>query len=135
MEGAGKPRATRLKAADLTLQSGEVGEGKYRWWIEAEGGPRSPETKLAVDFDNAAPAAYIRLPADRASWEGGTVHLAGAAIVGATASVGGTPLTFDDHQRFESDLPRPSGETGIAVRISHPEHGVHYYLRRPARSP
>jgi hypothetical protein len=111
-----------------------VGEGSYRFWFEADGvaGGRSLETSLRVDFDNAAPAAAIRAPA---AWSrrAASVHVAGVALRGSSVSVGGRVLALDGHDRFEADLGAPADEDAVAIRIAHPERGVHYFLRRAAR--
>ena len=126
----GKPRVVSSAQESHTFASGDLGEGTYRWWWEA-GSSRSPDTTLRIGFDNAAPTAYIKEPADKSAW-GAAVHLAGAALIGSSVSVGGTPLPLDGAQRFDASVSPPSDEDAIAVRIAHPEHGVHYYLRRGA---
>ena len=127
-----RPIVRKVTSATTEFNSGEIGEGSYRFTWEVDGGKKSPETRLRVDFDNAAPTAYVREPADRAAWGGATVHVSGAAIIGSSMSVAGHAVPLDDHQRFAADVPRPDAGEALAVRISHPEHGVHYYLRRTA---
>ena len=131
-----KGQAATFPAPDGTaaVPSGAVAEGSYRFWFEAaaDASTRSPDTTLRIAFDNAAPAAEVRLPVEGEAPAGGVVHVAGIAVEGASVSVGGVPVPLDPSFRFDGDVPAPGGDTpdrSIAVRIAHPSHGVHYYLR------
>jgi hypothetical protein len=112
----------------FTFTSGSVHEGTHRFVIEA-GSRRSPETRLSVRFDNAARTASVQSPANQSFSPGQTVHVAGAALPGWSVSVGGHAIELDASQRFSGDVTAPAGV--VVIRLSHPHHGVHYYLRRP----
>lgn len=132
-EGA-QPATYKAKQARRRLRSGALREGTYQWWFEVAGAGavRSQVTTLVIDFDNAAPAAELREPAQGDPWRGDTVRVKGVAIEGATVSVGATPIELDRHFRFDQPVPRPDDGEALAVRIAHPERGVHYYVRRRA---
>jgi hypothetical protein len=100
------------------------------FWFDVDGEAtnRSPDTTLRIAFDNAAPAAEIQQPVDGQP-SGGTVHVAGVASEGASVSVGGAAIALDQDLRFRADVPAPVGDRSLAIRISHPSRGVHYYLR------
>jgi hypothetical protein len=84
---------------------------------------------LKIDFDNAAPAANIQQP-PAGTAVSGTTTVAGVAVDGAKVSVSGVELPLDAQFRFRDEGSAKPGETSLAIRISHPKHGVHYYLRR-----
>src|SRR5581483_1077060 len=132
VEGSsGSPQV--FPAPDGTSASaGALAEGSYKFWFQADGDPstRSPETTLKVAFDNAAPAAELQLPVEGKA-AAGSVTVAGVAIEGASISVDGAPLPLDSAFRFRGDVTAGSGDPpnrSLAVRISHPSHGVNYYL-------
>jgi hypothetical protein len=117
-------------AGIVTLPSGAVREGSYKFWFDTDGTQnRSPETTVQIAFDNAAPAAEIQQPAEGQP-SAATVHVAGVAAEGSTVTVGGTAVPMDPQSRFDGDVPGPAaGDRSIAIRIAHPAHGIHYYLR------
>ena len=125
-------RVESLKAVDgsVALPASALAEGSYRFWFDVDGeaATRSPDTTLRIAFDNAAPAAEIQQPVDGQP-SGGTVHVAGVAAEGASVSVGGAAIALDQDLRFRADVPAPVGDRSLAIRISHPSRGVHYYLR------
>jgi hypothetical protein len=120
-------------AGNATASAGALAEGEYRYWFEVAGDPsnRAPDTTLRIAFDNAAPAAEVQLPAEGQAVND-VVHVAGIAVEGASVSVDGVAIPLDTAFRFRGDVPAPPAEhrdRSIAVRIAHPTHGVHYYLR------
>jgi hypothetical protein len=121
-------------ATDAAAASaGALAEGSYRFWFEVDGDPstRSPDTTLRVAFDNAAPAAELQLPVEGKAAPG-TVPVAGVAVEGASISVDGAAMPLDSAFRFRGEVTAGAGSPpnrSIAVRIAHPVHGVHYYLR------
>jgi ferric-dicitrate binding protein FerR (iron transport regulator) len=110
------------------FESGVLGEGVHPMTYIA-GGTRSPTTTLAIGFDNAAPTASVRSPDDGSFAPGQTVRVAGIALAGWSVAVDGTPLPLDPQQRFEAQVQVPPTQDGIAIRLSHPSRGVHYYVR------
>jgi hypothetical protein len=127
------PRGQRvipLASARHTFKSGALIEGRYEVHFEAPGGRRSPTTTLVIAFDNAASTLNLREPSNRGFAPGSSTHVAGMALPGWTVSVGGTPLPLDRQRRFSHEVAVPGGQDGFAVRLSHPQRGVQYYVRR-----
>jgi hypothetical protein len=131
----GAPRTVPAPGGSHHFASGELAEGTYRLSFASGEGPaetRSAETVLRIGFDNAAPAAYLREPAEGFHPDGDEVTVAGAAIEGATVYIDGEKVDLDGQQRFNETVDMTGHEGAISVRISHPSRGVHYYLRRLA---
>ena len=129
----GKRTELGLIASTHTIVSGALAEGHYQYWFEALGpGARrtSPRSALAIDFDNAARSGYLISPRPDAQWNGKSVVVSGVAIEGWRVSVRGVSLPLDRQQRFSAPIARARDENGIAIQFSHPNHGVHLYVRR-----
>lgn len=109
------------------LVSGRVPEGRYRFFFESAG-KRSPPTDLVVAFDNAARAASLSKPAPAGYPDGQAVVVTGVAMVGSRVTVADQPVALRADGRFRVQLADPG--QAVAVRVSHPKSGVHYYLRR-----
>jgi hypothetical protein len=118
-------------SASHTLDSGDVPEGTHRVSFEA-GGQRSQVTTLRVGYDNATTAAFIREPEPGAALSG-TARVSGTCIDGCSVAAGGVDLPLDRGNRFSGDVPVPTDVDALAIRITHPRTGVHYYLRRTGR--
>jgi hypothetical protein len=116
-------------SASHVLASGSVGEGSHELWFEA-GGQRSRATTVVVQFDNAAPTASLSAPAEQGFARGATVAVAGMALPGWTVSAGGRELDQDGQQRFSAEVQSPGDVRALLIRFSHPQRGVHHYLRR-----
>ncbi len=120
-------------AARQSLAAGTVSEGTHTLWFETDdGAKRSPETTLAIKFDNAAPAASVREPADGSFKPGDTVKVAGVAVEGWSVAVNGEPVALDEQKRFSTTATVPSSEDAIVLRLSHPRRGIVYYVRHAA---
>jgi hypothetical protein len=125
-------RATQYRATRPrhTIGSGKLAEGEYRFRFtvagDAAGRASSPETRLVLDFDNAAPVAQL----EKAQWDNTSFEVRGLATVGSTVSVGGTELPLDGHYRFNGTIVLGPGQRAVAVRIVRPGGAVHYYVRR-----
>jgi hypothetical protein len=132
---AGKDQSFSSTTPSYAIPGSKLSEGTYTVWFEkgrsgggAEtSGGRSKVSTLIIDFDNTAPAIYIDEPDDGQGW-GGEVTVQGAVLPGWTPSIDGVPLPLDRQRRFRATVPAPSG--ALAIRVSHPQRGVHYYLRR-----
>jgi hypothetical protein len=124
---AGKQRTMKSGEARQTLASGVLREGEHRWWFEAATGEKSQETRLTIDFDNAAAAAYIRRVESTAA---GGVRVEGAAVSDSKVSVNGESVQLDQHRRFTAQVDPLPGSRACALRIAHREGGVHYYVLR-----
>jgi ferric-dicitrate binding protein FerR (iron transport regulator) len=126
----GATRAINTNMASVQFSSGQFAEGTYSFWFEIpDDRHRSPKTTLRVDFDNAAPAAQIQEPTPGEPISG-VVKVAGIAMEGASVSVSGVDLPLDAQYRFRDEASARPGEASLAIRIAHPKHGIHYYLRR-----
>jgi hypothetical protein len=119
-------------APSFSLPAGALAEGTHELWFEAHG-ERSRRTSVVIQFDNAAPTASISAPAERGFAPGATVSVAGMALPGWTVSAAGRELPQDNQQRFSGEVTAPGDLGALAIRFSHPQRGVHYYLRRSSR--
>jgi hypothetical protein len=115
-------------APTMQLVSGELREGSYKVWVEPDAGSRSEESRIVIEFDNAAQSASI----DAVDTSGGKLRVKGTVIESSTVSAGGTPIDLDRHRRFTTELSPGPDEDGASVRIAHPKAGIHYYVMRPA---
>jgi hypothetical protein len=122
----GKERRYPSASGDLSLRTGDVAEGSYTVWGEADGGSKSEQSRIVIEFDNATASASI----DGVEVKDGKVHVKGAVIDGSTVSAGGAPVELDRHRRFETELAPGTGEDGVGIRIAHPKLGIHYYVMR-----
>jgi hypothetical protein len=114
-----------------TFPSGALQDGVHHVVFRAHDDAKaiSPQTSIVIEFDNAAPNAQIREPRELATQLEPSLHVAGTALEGERVSVGATEIPLDPHQRFEADVALEDGHSTIAIRISHPTRGIHYYLR------
>lgn len=113
------------------LASGTLGDGTHRFSIAA-GARRSPATTVLVRFDYAAPRASITSPDDRGFRAGERVRVAGITLPGWSVSVEGSAIPLDRAHRFDTEATAPVDRSAIAICLTHPRRGVHYYLRRSA---
>jgi hypothetical protein len=122
--GTEKRVATTSPSAKLA--TGELREGSYKVWVEPAGGRRSEESRMVIEFDNAAQSASI----DSVEVDGAKLRIKGTVIESSTVSVDATPIDLDRHRRFNTELTPREGEDGVSVRIAHPKAGIHYYVMR-----
>lgn len=126
----GKKQAA--EGAKATLKSGSMGEGTHSLKFETADGKISPETTVVVKFDNAAPAASLREPADGSFGPTDSVKVSGLVSEGWSVSINGTAVPLDEQQRFSTTATPVAGENAIVLRLSHPQRGVVYYVRHAA---
>jgi len=122
--GAAKRIASR--EPKLALPTGTLREGQYTVWVEPEGGGRSEDSRIVIDFDNAAPSASI----DAVDSAAAAVRVKGTVIEGSSVSAGGAAVELDRHRRFTTTIPIGDDEDGVSVRIAHDKLGIHYYVMR-----
>jgi hypothetical protein len=84
---------------------------------------------LIIDFDQTAPQVYIESPNNAQPWNG-DIDVRGAVLPGWSAAVDEIAIPIDRQRRFAAKVGIPSGQA-LAIRLSHPQRGIHYYLRRP----
>jgi hypothetical protein len=131
IQSGGAPRRYPSARPEVTIPSGAVDEGLHVFSFAADGtGRSSPQTRLLLDFDNAAPVAQLKEPSSPAAWSGDRVKVAGVATEGSTVSVGGAPLALDVHFRFTGEVAVAPDQRAIAVRIAQRGRRVHYFIRR-----
>jgi ferric-dicitrate binding protein FerR (iron transport regulator) len=123
--------STQAPRPTLTFDTGRLSEGTHVLTFSAEGRSSAP-TKLSIVFDNAAPTARIQSPANGSFQLGSAVNVAGVAAPGWGVSVAGHELALDDQSRFSEQVTDSSDQQTLQLRFSHPQRGVHYYLRHAA---
>lgn len=114
-----------------SLASGSLPPGLHRLSFSANSDPprASRVTTVDVRYDVQAPAARVAEPANNFAPDK-PVKVAGQALPGWEVTLRGKPLTTDGSRRFSAEV---SSEGALAVAFSHPRHGIHYYIRRPAQ--
>ena len=107
-------------------------EREYTFWVERDG-VKSKVSTLRIGFDQTTAQVYIETPVDGRAW-GPYIEVAGATLPGWTATIDGKSIPADkDTRRFGTMMPAPKDARAVAIQLSHPERGVHVYLRRGAR--
>lgn len=124
----GTPQELTSKKPSVTIPGSKLKEGTYTYWFEIDGVKQPKTSTLKIDFDQTAPQVYIELPIDRRPWNG-DIPVKGAVLPGWSASIEGLPLPIDGARRFIGTAGKPPGNA-LAIKLSHPQRGVHYYLRR-----
>jgi hypothetical protein len=112
----------------------QLKEATYTFWFDKDGVKQDKVTTLKILFDQTAAQVYIESPIDGQPFAA-DVDVAGAALAGWTAKVGEVeiPITDPSTRRFHAKVPPPSGGAlALAIRLSHPARGIHFYLRRGA---
>jgi hypothetical protein len=103
-------------------------EGTYTYWIDRDGVKQEKVSTLAIDFDQTAPQVYIESPINVQPWAG-DIDVRGAVLPGWSAQVDAIAIPVDKQRRFAAKVGAPGG-AALAIRLAHPQRGVHYYLRR-----
>lgn len=127
----GTRRVTRLTSATpvATLPRSALRDGDMTFQFSG-GGRQSPRTTVTLRYDTATPTANVDTPSDRGFAGGATVTVSGTAQVGSRVSVGGQQLEVNGRGAFSGTAAALTG--GLAVRITTPNQGVHYFVRRSA---
>lgn len=113
----------------ITVPGAQLREGTYTYWIDRNNVKQDKVSTLTIDFDQTAPQVYIESPINARPWLG-DIDVRGAVLPGWEAAVEGVAVPIDRHRRFAAKIGIPSGGA-LAIRLAHPQRGVHYYLRRP----
>jgi hypothetical protein len=130
LERGARMQRMRTGQPSLTLKPGDLAEGSYRFWFEGNADARSAASNLQIVFDNTARSAYLSEPRVGAVAMGSSVVVAGAALARSEVSVGEQSFGLDAQGRFRGEVPVLPGQESLAVRVRHPQAGLHYYLRR-----
>jgi hypothetical protein len=118
----------------VEVPGNQLKEATYTFWFEKDGVKQDKVTTLKITFDQTAAQVYIESPIDGQPFAA-DVDVAGAALPGWTAKVGDVeiPITDPSTRRFHAKVPGPAGGAlALAIRLSHPARGIHFYLRRGA---
>ncbi|HEX3483088.1 MAG TPA: hypothetical protein VHT91_49095 [Kofleriaceae bacterium] len=129
LASAGKEQTFDSTGAAITVPGGQLHEGNYTYWIDRDGAKQDKVSTLIIDFDQTAPQVYIESPINGEPWTG-DIDVRGAVLPGWSAAVEEIAIPIDRQRRFSAKVGAPGGRA-LAIRLSHPQRGVHYYLRRP----
>jgi hypothetical protein len=131
LEVDGKTMA--LDKPEHQFKSGSLRDGTHRLSFQA-GERRARTSTVEISFDNAAPKASLAAPDDRSFGPGATVTIEGVALRTWKVGLEGGTIAMDNADRFSGTITTSAEHPDIAVRLSHPTLGTHYYLRRAAGS-
>jgi hypothetical protein len=116
----------------VEVPGSKLKEATYTFRFEKDGVMQDQVSTLKINFDQTAAQVYIESPIDGQPFAA-DIEVGGAALPGWTANIDGTDLPIVDPatRRFHAKVGAPSGGAqALAIRLSHPQRGVHYYLRR-----
>ena len=124
----GKDQTFDGKTDKITVPGSTLKEGTYTYWFDRDGVKQDKVSTLKIDFDQTAPQVYIELPVNAQPF-GASIDVKGAVLAGWSAAIEGVDVPIDKQRRFTASVQPPAGQA-LAIRLSHPQRGVHYYLRR-----
>jgi hypothetical protein len=122
LELDGKP--IELTQPEHLFKSGTLTDGRHALVFQAE-----------VHFDNVAPKAALSAPEDRSFAAGDAISIEGVALPTWKVALEGGTIEMSSGDRFSGHVQTSAERPDIAVRLSHPRLGTHYYLRRASGSP
>ena len=128
LAAGGKADVFEAASPTITIPGARLREGTYTYWVEIDGKKQDKVSTLIINFDQTAAQVYIESPQDGAPWSG-DLDVRGAVLPGWTAAVDVVSIPIDPQRRFAARVGTPPG-TALAIRLSHPARGIHYYLRR-----
>jgi hypothetical protein len=131
LASAGKEQTFDSSSSTIMVPSNQLREGTYTFWLDRDGVKQDKVSTLHIDFDQTAPQVYIESPMNGEAWKG-DIDVRGAVLPGWTAAVEQIAIPIDKQRRFAAKVGIPSGNA-LAIQLSHPQRGVHYYLRRTSR--
>lgn len=129
LAAAGKEQTFDSSTSSIIVPGAQLHEGTYTYWIDRDGVKQDKVSTLTIDFDQTAPQVYIESPINGQAWHG-DLDVRGAVLPGWSAAVEAIAIPIDQQRRFAAKVGIPGG-AALAIRLSHPQRGVHYYLRRP----
>jgi len=124
----GKEQSFDGAGPTINIPGKALEEGTYTYWVDRDGVKDPKVSTLVIDFDNTAPQVYIEKPSNNAVWTP-EILVRGAVLPGWNASVDGISIPIDKQRRFSAKVGKP-GAGALAIKLAHPQFGVHYYLRR-----
>jgi hypothetical protein len=126
----GRAKTRKLAKPMHTFGSGEIREGVHEFRFSTPDGRAVANGSLSLSFDNAADAAYLSEPSAGTVAGGQAIAFEGAVLTGSSVRVDATDVPIDAQGRFSTSVTPDGKHDAIAVRVTHPGSGVHYYLRR-----
>jgi hypothetical protein len=116
----------------VELPGNKLKEATYTYYFDHDGVKQDKISTLKITFDQTAPQVYIEQPVNGAPF-GVEVEVKGAVLPGWSAKVDAFEVPIDKNtRRFNAKVPPPEGQA-LAIRLAHPQRGVHFYLRRGAK--
>jgi len=128
LAAAGKEQTFDSSTPTIAVPGAQLREGTYTYWIDRDGVKQDKVSTLIIDFDQTAPQVYIESPINGRPWSD-DIDVRGAVLPGWSAVAESNAIPIDRQRRFAAKVGVPSGNA-LAIRLSHPQHGIHYYLRR-----
>lgn len=125
----GKEQSFDSKKPVVTVPGSQLKEGTYAYWFDIDGVKQAKTSTLIFNFDQTAAQVYIELPPNGKPFPAEGIPVKGSVLQGWTASVDGNTMPLDGARRFQATAQAPSGNA-LAIKLSHPQFGTHYYLRR-----
>ena len=114
----------------FTIDGKKLKEATYTYWVDRDGVKQDKHSTLIINFDQTAPQVYIEAPQNGKPF-GAEVDVRGAVLPGWSAKVDVVEIPIDKNtRRFKATVAPPAGAQALAIRLSHPQRGVHFYLRR-----
>ncbi len=126
----GRSRSLSTQQASFSFAPGQLKEGQHSFQFTSAQGRKSRVSTASIRFDNAAPKASIKTPTDGGFGPNESVRVSGIALPGWEVFAQGSAVTMDGEQRFAASVA--SGQRGLVLQFSHPQRGVHHYVRRAA---
>src|ERR1043165_4465177 len=124
--GGGDERV--LSSATSLAHVSGLAEGQYTYWFVVDGVREAKVSTLRIEFDQTAPQIYLQSPADGAKWPS-TVTVNGEVLPGWRIEIDGSAAPIDAQGRFSVRVPRASA---LVLRATHPQRGIHYFVRHRA---
>jgi hypothetical protein len=125
----GREQTFDSSTPSISVPGSQLHEGTYTYWIDRDGVKQDKVSTLTIDFDQTAPQVYIESPGNAQTW-GDDIDVRGAVLPGWAATVEAISIPIDRQRRFMAKVGKPSSRA-LAIQLSHPQRGIHYYLRRP----
>ncbi len=130
---AGSEETFESTKPTFTIDGKKLKEATYTYWVDRDGVRQDKASTLIINFDQTAPQVYIESPVNGKPW-GAELDVRGAVLPGWSAKVDVVEIPIDKHtRRFVAKVPPPRDAQALAIRLSHPQRGVHFYLRRPGK--
>jgi hypothetical protein len=130
----GTDEVIEATSSTVEVAGAKLKEGTYTYYFEANG-TKDKVSTLKIYFDQTQAQVYLEKPVDGQAFAA-DVEVGGAALPGWTAKVGEVeiPITDATTRRFHATVQPPAGGAqALAIRLSHPQRGIHFYLRRGAK--